>query len=278
MRFFAVGYDGQTPLHRAALHGNMIVISCLLKSRADINAQDIKGLTPLMITARVGSLLPCLLLLEVLLTHKISISSCSVLTNLAQARADPIRLDKEEKNCLHWAADSKHDLVVHWLLENPEIMKHVNDPDGNGQSALDIAASEKEICSRLIAAGATPLNFHHALEYIKWRFNPFQTLQSAAAVFCIPLAFIYYLSVLRVETLEPFSGAHYLFSVTYFLTLALYLRCWKGDPGIIKQHPASILLGVVNGSLTSDNVVDHAVAFQYPRAKVSHRFKVYVAR
>ena len=109
-------YTGQTPLHRAALHGDTEMVAVLLAAGADPNAQDAGGETPLATAAWNGHL--------------------GVVRRLTEAGANLEARDGDGWTALHEAASTGNVPIIVALLEagaNPQVLTN------DGESSLDLA-------------------------------------------------------------------------------------------------------------------------------------------
>ncbi|XP_050696672.1 transient receptor potential cation channel subfamily A member 1 homolog [Eriocheir sinensis] len=133
---------GQTPLHFAAMTGNLAAAEDLVTTcRADVEIEDSQQMTPLIVAATHGYLS-----LSSLLLHDAH-------ANLRQA-------DSSKQTALHRAAKGGHLEVVRLLLEGRDSMKQfgvfLNAKDRKSKTALYHACSNGhlEVARELLSAGA----------------------------------------------------------------------------------------------------------------------------
>jgi ankyrin repeat protein len=131
---------GNTPLHRAAMHGHIEVARLLLREHsAEINRRNIDGYTPLHLAALIGHLGEVRILLE----H-------SAGSNIKTADGD---------TPLHYAAGKGQPEIVELLLRAGA---DVNSRNNRGDTPLKVAgtwqwvspADRAEVCALLRNAGA----------------------------------------------------------------------------------------------------------------------------
>lgn len=164
--------QGRTPLHRAALEGQQIVMRQLLDSGADVDAPDKNGLTPLHVAAALGHKEACHLLVQRKAAVDAAIpESGSQPIHLAagNGRIEVVQLlvkkgakvdahDSNKGTPLQDAAEHGHLAVVQWLVEQKA---DVNAKNKNGWSALSLALrnGHKEVAALLIKNGANKSPF-----------------------------------------------------------------------------------------------------------------------
>jgi ankyrin repeat protein len=113
------GQEGMTPLHAAAtMSGNKDVVECLLANKADVNAKDNVGRTPLHVAAWRGAVDVA----ETLLAHGAEINA----------------KDNKGQTPLHLAAEMDHEQVAELLLANKA---EANAKDNNGSTPLHRVAA-----------------------------------------------------------------------------------------------------------------------------------------
>ena len=125
--------DNQTELHIAALNGNADVTIRLIEAGADVNAQDVRGWTPIDIAVDKG--------------HS------DVVSALIKAGADINTVDDKERTLLHYAASKGHRDTAIALIEAGI---DVNAQDIWGWTPLDNAVDKghSEVAMALIMADA----------------------------------------------------------------------------------------------------------------------------
>jgi ankyrin repeat protein len=134
------GY-GNTPLHKAAIHGHIEVVKLLLREHsADVNRKNVDGYTPLHLAALIGHLEE----VRVLLEH-------SADSNLKNADGD---------TPLHYVAGKGQVEIVELLLRGGAA---ANSRNNRGDTPLKVAGTwqwvspgdKAEVCALLRAAGGT---------------------------------------------------------------------------------------------------------------------------
>lgn len=131
----AVNSSGQTPLHRAAEQGQVIVATFLLDNGAEVDPKDKNGQTPLHLAAGLGHTD----MVELLLAHKADVQAkCNVFTT---------------PTALHIAVEKGLRTLVELLLAHKA---DVNARTGSGPTPLHIAAVRgfKVVAEVLIRNGA----------------------------------------------------------------------------------------------------------------------------
>lgn len=152
---FAAGEDGTSPLHIAARIGDERIVTLLLETRrANLNARDYSGATPMHWAAANG--------------HP------KVVIDLLERGAQPDATDLSDATPLHDAAWAGHAEVADALLKAGA---QVDAVDAHGRTALHAAAllSQPDLVAVLLSAGAAeipddqqqyPLDFAHQAS--KW--------------------------------------------------------------------------------------------------------------
>jgi ankyrin repeat protein len=133
--------NGALPIHGAAAVGRVDVLEFLISQKADPNAVDPTGETPLHIAAFVHG----------------GDCKATVLALLAHG-ADPNHLDAKKQLPLHWAALGKDGPSARAAAECLiPVTKNIDAPDAEGKSALLTAAQFKKpgVAATLIAHGAS---------------------------------------------------------------------------------------------------------------------------
>ena len=187
--------------------------------------------------------------------------------------------------------------------------------DNKGATALHLAAkkSGREMCRKLLAAGATPdltdadgqtaleaaarsgrdfnekyLRFYGRLprplaRFVVARgehgrsFYNVPTSQGVAAIVFILVAYLYYAAVLLPATWGRLSGAHATLLVCTLPMYFAYYQSWRGDPGIIPPQPDFVLQALESEEMRLDEILITAMSPKLPRAKYSAVSRVYLS-
>ncbi|WP_162006686.1 ankyrin repeat domain-containing protein [Roseimaritima sediminicola] len=156
---------GRTPLHHAAIQGDLEEVKSLLASGADVDAATRYGVTPLRIACTAGDAAMVRVLLaaeadpqrllpgeETLLMLASRVGNREVVEALLHHGADVNAVQRRGQTALMWAAAAGHEAVVDLLLE------HGADVDAtleSGFTAFHFAAREGRLAvvRRLLNAG-----------------------------------------------------------------------------------------------------------------------------
>ena len=118
--------DGFTPLHRAAVIGNLNLSELIIRSIEDKNPGEINGLTPLHLATYEGHLSVCQLIVE----------------NISEDCLNPKTLCKKGMTPLHVAANKGYLQIFELLFRK---VKDKNPVDNNGETPLHYAAQEGHV-------------------------------------------------------------------------------------------------------------------------------------
>lgn len=160
--------DG-TALHWAAAKKRKALIKLLLKNGANIDSQDLEGMTPLHVAASLedGSIAQILLENDAHVNSKnyggmtplhvaASLEHASIVQLLLENGADINSRDYGGMTPLHIAASLEDGSIVRLLLENDA---HVNAKDNGGMTPLHVAASRgHEMAVRFLLEGGADIN------------------------------------------------------------------------------------------------------------------------
>lgn len=127
--------NGSTPLHEAAIEGNLAVCEVLLKNNAKVDLKDRDGKTPLAYAAGYANSKLCQLLLD--------------------AGADPNSRDHLKSTPLHEAAP-RGDLALCKTLLKGKAKVDLKAADRWTALFCAVAAGRSEICAFLLESGANP--------------------------------------------------------------------------------------------------------------------------
>ena len=163
MRARGIDYDLRAPLHAAAGEGNVHVIGFLLEQRADVNAVDHRGCTPLDEAVRTSHQLVAQRLREagatmgesalpVELGRLARAGRLDQLEHLARYGGDMDAADEDGRTCLHLAAAYGHKHIVKFLANMGDGRVNLDALDLQGRSAL---------------VYATQQGHHHVVKYLQ---------------------------------------------------------------------------------------------------------------
>jgi ankyrin repeat protein/acetyl esterase/lipase len=165
---------GDTPLHRAALHGNKESVELLIANGADVNAKDKWGWTPLVRAHRYGDKE----LVELLIANGADVNAKDkwgytpllwaiwnqdkdMMKLLIAKGADVNIMPKDDYPPLHYSVLNKYKDMVKLLIDNGA---KFNMKDQDGWTAFRCAASRgnRELVEFFVAKGANISSFHIA--------------------------------------------------------------------------------------------------------------------
>jgi ankyrin repeat protein len=163
----ALAHSGATPLHSAAIGGNVPVVRLLAAKGADLNARDQRGNTPLYWAVeyqgyRYKEIVDTFLGLGAKVLGNTGSSPLEVAVRRNDMRTAHVLAGAVDKGWrsdhgdapLHWAVRSRHLKLVRVLVEHGA---ELNARDGQGYTPLDVAvkyAKEKDIIEFLKSKGA----------------------------------------------------------------------------------------------------------------------------
>ena len=103
----------QTPLHWAAMAGDLLCVRALVRHGADVDMVDTDGYTAVHGAAQHGH--------------------TTVLDYMRLAKADIHRLDNNKRNILHWACFKNHLITTQWIVQNGVSISQI---DSTGRTPL----------------------------------------------------------------------------------------------------------------------------------------------
>ncbi|KAL5625825.1 hypothetical protein FOBRF1_000168 [Fusarium oxysporum] len=160
-----LGYGGNTPLHFAAILGDVKIIEKLLDCGADVHISNKSGHIPLVLAVRHGRELACMKLLELgtvdmcgenrrtALIEAASVKDLTLMETLIEAGATVDLPDDAGQTALMEASKHGHAQIVKLLLENKSDVDH---QDHNRDTALMKACRDihTDVIELLLGANA----------------------------------------------------------------------------------------------------------------------------